>query len=181
MCYLISAAGLALQSRNPIIIGDFYGLVTKAHPFKQIPRCDVQDCIDLLHTNGIIRYNRENESYTRTFKTYKYYFDNLSTIPHVLKFEVIDSVNRRRIGTLDQRFVGDYGEKGNVFVLRGLQWRVLSVDEKRMLVNVEPLHGATINIPYWIGEMIPVDYKTAEQVGLLRTQQQEMKFIFLLL
>jgi ATP-dependent Lhr-like helicase len=164
------AAGLALQSRNPIIIGDFYGLITNAHPFAQIPRCDVQDCIDLLHTNGIIRYNRENESYTRTFKTYKYYFDNLSTIPHVLKFEVIDSVNRRRIGTLDQRFVGDYGEKGNVFVLRGLQWRVLSVDEKRMLVNVEPLHGATINIPYWIGEMIPVDYKTAEQVGLLRTQ-----------
>ena len=41
------------------------------------------------------------------------------------------------------------------------------MDEKRMLVNVEPLHGATINIPYWIGEMIPVDYKTAEQVGLL--------------
>ena len=47
-------------------------------------------------------------------------FENLSTIPNVLKFEVIDSISKRRIGTLDQQFVGDYGEKGNVFVLRGL-------------------------------------------------------------
>jgi ATP-dependent Lhr-like helicase len=91
-------------------------------------------------------------------------------IPHVLKFEVIDSISKRRIGTLDQQFVGDYGEKGNVFVLKGSQWRVLAVDEGRLVVNVEPLRGAAINIPYWVGEMIPVDYKTAEEVGAVRGQ-----------
>ncbi len=87
-------------------------------------------------------------------------------IPYVLKFEVIDSISKRRIGTLDQQFVGDYGEKGNVFVLKGSQWRILSVDEVRLVVNVEPLRGAAINIPYWVGEMIPVDFKTAEEVGV---------------
>jgi ATP-dependent Lhr-like helicase len=91
-------------------------------------------------------------------------------IPYVLKFEVIDAISKRRIGTLDQQFVGDYGEKGNVFVLKGSQWRILSIDEARLVVNVEPLHGATINIPYWIGEMIPVDFKTAEEVGVIRNQ-----------
>jgi ATP-dependent Lhr-like helicase len=91
-------------------------------------------------------------------------------IPYVLKFEVIDSISKRRIGTLDQQFVGDYGEKGNVFVLKGSQWRILSVDEARLVVNVEPLRGAAINIPYWVGEMIPVDFKTAEEVGVVRNQ-----------
>jgi len=91
-------------------------------------------------------------------------------IPHVLKFEVVDSISRRRIGMLDQKFVGDYGEKGNVFVLKGSQWRIISVDEVRMQVNVEPLQGVAINIPYWVGEMIPVDYKTAEQVGVIRNR-----------
>ena len=77
----------------------------------------------------------------RKIKVYKYYFENVSMIPYVLKFEVIDSISKRRIGTLDQQFVGDYGEKGNVFVLKGSQWRILSVDEVRLVVNVEPLRG----------------------------------------
>jgi ATP-dependent Lhr-like helicase len=106
----------------------------------------------------------------RKIKAYKYYFENLSMIPHVLKFEVVDTISKRRIGTLDQQFVGDYGEKGNVFVLKGSQWRVLSVDEGRLVVNVEPLRGAAINIPYWVGEMIPVDFKTAEEVSEIRSQ-----------
>ena len=75
---------------------------------------------------------------------------------------------------LDQQFVGDYGEKGNVFVLKGSQWRIISVDEARMQVNVEPLQGVAINIPYWVGEMIPVDYKTAEQVGVIRNQVKKL-------
>ena len=39
-----------------------------------------------------------------------------------------------------------------------------------MQINVEPLYDASINIPHWIGETIPVDYKTAEEVGNLRNQ-----------
>jgi ATP-dependent Lhr-like helicase len=39
-----------------------------------------------------------------------------------------------------------------------------------MQVNVEPLHGTAINIPYWVGEMIPVDFKTAEEVGVIRNE-----------
>jgi ATP-dependent Lhr-like helicase len=91
-------------------------------------------------------------------------------IPEVLKFEVIDLINNRKIGSLDQEFVGDYGEKGNVFVLKGTQWRIVSVDHTKTRVNVEPLRGAAINIPYWNGEMIPVDYETAREVGNLRNQ-----------
>jgi ATP-dependent helicase Lhr and Lhr-like helicase len=162
--------GLAIQTRNPIRLDDAFDLITKAYPFSKINFYDVEGCVDILDANRIIKYDREEGLYKRRIKAYKFYFENLSMIPYVLKFEVIDSISNRRIGTLDQQFVGDYGEKGNVFVLKGSQWRVISVDERRMQVNVEPLHGIAINVPYWVGETIPVDYETAEEVGLLRNQ-----------
>jgi ATP-dependent Lhr-like helicase len=162
--------GLALQTRNPIRLEDAFDLITQAYPFSKINFYDIEGCVDILDANGIIKYEREEGLYKRRIKAYKFYFENLSMIPYVLKFEVIDSISNRRIGTLDQQFVGDYGEKGNVFVLKGSQWRVISVDECRMQVNVEPLHGIAINVPYWVGETIPVDYETAEEVGLLRNQ-----------
>jgi ATP-dependent Lhr-like helicase len=162
--------GLALQTRSPIRLEDAFDLITQAYPFSKINFYDIEGCVDILDANGIIKYEREEGLYKRRIKAYKFYFENLSMIPYVLKFEVIDSISNRRIGTLDQQFVGDYGEKGNVFVLKGSQWRVISVDERRMQVNVEPLHGIAINVPYWVGETIPVDYETAEEVGLLRNQ-----------
>jgi ATP-dependent Lhr-like helicase len=162
--------GLAMQTGDPVKMDDAYNLMTRAHPFRNVSLFDVESCLDILASHNVIKYDRENRTYVRKIKAYKYYFENLSMIPHVLKFEVIDSISKRRIGTLDQQFVGDYGEKGNVFVLKGSQWRILSVDEGRMVVNVEPLRGAAINIPYWVGEMIPVDIKTAEEVGIIRNQ-----------
>ncbi|NWG37997.1 DEAD/DEAH box helicase [Nitrososphaera sp.] len=162
--------GLAMQTRDPVSVDRAYDLVTRAHPFRAVRLSDVESCLDILAGHHVIKYDRESRTYSRKIKAYKYYFENLSMIPHVLKFEVVDSISKRRIGTLDQQFVGDYGERGNVFVLKGSQWRVLAVDEGRMVVNVEPLRGAAINIPYWVGEMIPVDFKTAEQVGIIRDQ-----------
>ena len=162
--------GLAMQSRDPVNVDTAYEIVTRAYPFRNISLFDVESCLDILAGHNVIKYEREARTYTRKIKAYKYYFENVSMIPYVLKFEVIDSISKRRIGTLDQQFVGDYGEKGNVFVLKGSQWRILSVDEARLVVNVEPLRGAAINIPYWVGEMIPVDFKTAEEVGVVRNQ-----------
>lgn len=162
--------GLAMQKREPVKVEEAYELVTNAYPFRNISIFDLESCLDLLAGHNVIKYDKENRTYMRKIKAYKYYFENLSMIPHVLKFEVIDTISKRRIGTLDQQFVGDYGERGNVFVLKGSQWRVLSVDEGRMVVNVEPLHGAAINIPYWVGEMIPVDARTAEEVGAIRNR-----------
>ena len=160
--------GLAMQSRDPVKVDYALELVTRAFPFRSIRLFDVEGCLDILAGHNVIKYDRENRTYVRKMKAYKYYFENLSMIPHVLKFEVIDTISKRRIGTLDQQFVGDYGERGNVFVLKGSQWRILAVDEGRLVVNVEPLRGAAINITYWVGEMIPVDYLTAEEVGSVR-------------
>jgi ATP-dependent helicase Lhr and Lhr-like helicase len=160
--------GLCLQSKGLIELSKAFDLITKAYPFSQTSIYDIESCIEILDNNSIVKFDREARTYRRRIKAYRYYFDNLSMIPHVLKFEVIDSITKRKVGTLDQQFVEDYAEKGNVFVLKGTQWRIISIDEKRMLVNVEPLRGVAINVPYWVGEMIPVDSTTAQEVGTLR-------------
>jgi ATP-dependent Lhr-like helicase len=160
--------GLCMQNNGMIELPKAFDLITRAYPFSHTSIHDLESCVEILDNNGIIKFDREARTYRRRIKAYRYYFDNLSMIPHVLKFEVIDSITKRKVGTLDQQFVEDYAEKGNVFVLKGSQWRIISIDEKRMLVNVEPLRGVAINVPYWVGEMIPVDYMTAQEVGIVR-------------
>jgi len=159
--------GLAFQNKS-VSTEEAYKIVTKAYPFSQVTINDIESCLTLLDRNRIVNYDIEKLIFRKRIKAYKYYFENISTIPDILKFEVVDTVSKKIIGSLDQEFVGDYGEQGNVFVLKGSQWRVLAVDDSKLRLSVEPMGGAAINIPYWVGEMIPVDYETALEVGRLR-------------
>jgi ATP-dependent Lhr-like helicase len=160
--------GLVINNREPISLQDAFRLFRRAYPFRDLTVDSLQNVITLLDRCRIIRYQEADQTFRGGMKSYTYYFNNLSTIPHILKFEVMDIIRKRRIGTLDQQFVGEYGEKGNVFVLKGSQWRIINIDEKKMQVHVEQIQGSLVNIPHWVGEMIPVDYDTAKEVGSLR-------------
>ena len=157
--------GLSLQERTSIPISKALQLIRKSYPFRNLQISDMIMSLKILADIGLIRIDLTENSYKYTLQSYRYYYSNISMIPSVQKFEVLDIVGKRKIGMLDQQFVGDYGERGNVFVLKGLQWKILSIDEKRLIVNVEPLHGVTMNVPYWVGETIPVDYLTAIRVA----------------
>jgi len=162
--------GLCLQSKDKVKVEYAISTIRKAYPFIELTIDDFYGCLELLDSNKIIRYSNNDQSYTRMRRAYRYYFENVSTIPTVLKFDVFDCVNKRKIGTLDQQFVGDYGEHGNVFVLKGSQWRIVALDQKRMVINVEPLQVGTLNVPYWVGEIIPIDPLTARYVGKVRQE-----------
>ena len=161
--------GLSMQI-GEIPVEKAFELVTKAYPFRNLQLEDLIDVLDLLDSNYLIFFDRTKMTYWKKGRAFKYYFENLSTIPDILKFKVFDSVGKKIIGSLDQRFVGDFGDSGNIFVLRGLQWRILNVDEKSFTVNVEPFRSRGITVPYWEGESIPIDYNTARKVGVLRAR-----------
>ena len=152
-----------------------YSIIKNAFPFRKISMEQFLDVLNLLDSNYIIFLNKEKMTFKKKFNTFKYYFENLSTIPDILKFKVFDSVGKKIIGTLDQRFVGNFGEAGNIFVLKGSKWRILNVDEKSLKVNVEPIFSQSVNVPYWEGESIPVEFKTANKVGKFRTKIQSFK------
>lgn len=162
--------GFVMSTSEPKNLVEVYQIIREAYPFRELLFSDLEQCAVLLDSFKIIKYDPKSQTYARRIKSYKYYFENISTIPNIVKFEVIDVIRKKRIGTLDQQFIGEFGERGNVFILKGTQWRIVSVDENKLQVNVEQVFGSPINIPHWVGEMIPVDYETATQVGELRNK-----------
>ncbi|MCS6767958.1 MAG: DEAD/DEAH box helicase [Candidatus Nitrosocaldus sp.] len=142
-------------------------MARRAYQFRSLSMDDVAGCLEVLDRSGIVRFDRDRLVF-RAAKSRAYYYDNASMIPDVLKFDVVDTARNRIIGSLDQEFVGDYGEQGNVFVLKGMQWRILAIDYSKRRVSVEPYYATSMNVPYWSGEMIPVEYATAQMVGRMR-------------
>jgi len=163
--------GLSMQLGNvPVDVA--FKIIKQAYPFRNITIEDLFSVLEILHNNSILFFDKEEMFFQKKGRAFRYFFENLSTIPDILKFKVFDTASKKIIGSLDQRFVGDYGDPGNVFVLRGMQWRILNIDESSLKINVEPVQSAGINVPYWEGENIPVDYTTANKVGIFRTKVQ---------
>jgi ATP-dependent Lhr-like helicase len=161
--------GLTMQF-GKVSVDFALNLTKQAYSFRNITAEDLLTVLLVLQNNSIIYLDKEEMTFTKGGRSFRYYFENLSTIPDILKFKVFDTASKKIIGSLDQRFVGDNGEQGSVFVLRWMQWRILNVDDKSLKVNVEPIQSAGINVPYWEGENIPVDYNTAKKVGMVRTR-----------
>ncbi|MDE1844267.1 MAG: DEAD/DEAH box helicase [Thaumarchaeota archaeon] len=145
-------------------------MIRQAYSFRNVTIEELIEVLEVLHKGNIVFLDKEEMTFTKRGRSFRYHFENLSTIPDILKFKVFDTASKKIIGSLDQRFVGDNGEQGSVFVLRGMQWRILNVDDSSLKVNVEPIQSAGINVPYWEGENIPVDYTTAKKVGMVRTK-----------
>ena len=161
--------GLTMQL-GEVTVDLAYKIIKQAYPFRNLKLEDLSNILEILDSIYILFYDKNKMLFRKKSNSFRYYFENLSTIPDILKFKVFDSVGKKIIGTLDQRFVGDFGEDGNIFVLRGMQWRILNIDEKSLQVNVEPISKGGKKVPYWEGENIPVDYLTAQKVGELRNK-----------
>ncbi|MDA0756549.1 MAG: DEAD/DEAH box helicase [Crenarchaeota archaeon] len=163
--------GLSMQV-GTVPIDAALKLTKQAYPFRDVTLEEFFDVLEILEDQNLIIFNEKKTEYKKNnaFFATKYHFQNLSTIPDILKFKVIDTIENKFIGTLDQRFVGDL-DKDQIFVLRGSQWRVLNIDEKAFKVNVLPIGSSKeISVPKWEGVNIPVDYKTANKVGIFRTR-----------
>ncbi len=102
----------------------------------------------------------------RTKAMYEYYFENLSMIPDVKKFLVMDEEKDAAVGVLDEAFVAEYGKPGVKFIIRGSPWQILNVYGDQ--IHVKQVDDPTGAIPSWIGEEIPVPFEVAQEVGWIR-------------
>jgi ATP-dependent Lhr-like helicase len=158
--------GLILDTRN-ITVEETYDIVRRAYPFRNIEPQVFYDVIKQLQQQKIIRVRDENLS-GKYLNTRRYYYENLSVIPDVKKYTVFNFSLKRRIGTLDQGFVVKRCQSGTEFIMHGNTWRVISVDDEKMVVEVEAAVSSLNAIPSWEGEIIPVEYDVALEVGRLR-------------
>jgi ATP-dependent Lhr-like helicase len=158
--------GLILDTRN-ITVEETYDIVRRAYPFRNIEPQVFYDVIKQLQQQRIIKVRDESLS-GKYLNTRRYYYENLSVIPDVKKYTVFNFSLKRRIGTLDQGFVVKRCQSGTEFIMHGNTWRVISVDDEKMVVEVEAAVSSLNAIPSWEGEIIPVEYDVALEVGRLR-------------
>ena len=157
--------GMVMANVN-VSLKDVLNIVNKSYPFRNASEEEIIESINLLTGQNILRFDGTNIK--RGYKIFEYYYQNLSTIPDSVQFDVMDVSKKKRVGKLDQLFVGEHAEPGKQFILKGNSWRVISIDDDKKTVYVEPMFSDISEIPHWIGELIPVEYKTAQKVGVLR-------------
>ena len=89
--------GLTMQI-GEISVENAFELVTKAFPFRNITIEKFIGVLELLDSNYLIFFDRTKMTFWKKGRSFKYYFENLSTIPDILKFKVFDSVGKKIIG-----------------------------------------------------------------------------------
>lgn len=148
-------------------IREFYDLVKRTYPYQDMSEDEFTSLIDFLH--NIRKIWVEGDEMGRKGSSLTYFIENISMIPSEKTYKVIDVMNRKFIGTLDERYVVNEIEPGSYFVMKGATWRTRMVEKERILV--EPYATAAI-APKWTGEDIPVPQVVAEMVSSLRSGKE---------
>jgi ATP-dependent Lhr-like helicase len=163
--------GLLLQKRR-LTLQEILSVVRRSYPFREISVEELEKVVRQLEDLRLVRRFGGSIS-PRNPQGIQYYFRNLSVIPDVQRYTVYDFFRKRRIGSLDQDFVARRCVSGSEFILHGQTWRVLSVDEEKLQVEVEAAPPSLTAIPGWEGDMIPVQMDVAMEVGGLRRRITE--------
>jgi len=149
---------------------EIFEIVKRAYPFKDLREDEFLTLLSFLSSQ--LRLTYFDDEVKRSRKAFEYYFSNLSVIPDQRSYRVIDTTTNMVVGTLDEEFVASRGDVGSSFIVRGRPWKILSVDGQKVYVeHVEDIESA---IPAWEGELIPVPFEVAQDVGKLRLEIAEM-------
>lgn len=95
---------------------------------------------------------------------------NGGAIPDLGEFRVTLPDGRTNLGNLDEEFVFET-RVGDVFTLGSNTWRVMDIDEDRMVVA--DAAGATPRMPFWRGDAPKRDYHTGLRLGAFRRELAE--------
>ncbi|MEM5814417.1 MAG: DEAD/DEAH box helicase, partial [Candidatus Aenigmatarchaeota archaeon] len=141
-----------------------YDIVRRATPYRDLSWGQFELVLRFLESIHLLWADKDK--ITRKRRAFEYYFGTMSTIPDNKTYRIIDTTTNTPVGSLDEAFVAEHSESGSSFIVRGRPWRVVSVENGK--VFAEPLGDLTSAVPAWEGELIPVPYSVAQEVGNLR-------------
>ena len=156
------------MGHEEIPVEDAYELVSRAYPFRGLTESTFRSIVEELAGNRVIWYDEGEDRIEKTGGTWQYVYANLSMIPDEETYEVHDVASGRQIGTLDERFVVNFAQQGEVFIQRGEMWRITDIDDEDGEVKVSPIEDPAGEVPSWIGQEIPVPAAVAGEVGEMR-------------
>ena len=160
-------AGLVMEYGEIRAI-EAYRLVTRAYPFQDVDEESFKSVVRGLANNRIVWLEEKEDRLEKRRGTWQYVYRNLSMIPDESTYQVEDVASGRQVGTLDERFVVNFAEPGEVFIQGGEMWRITDVDDEEETVTVSPIEDPAGEVPSWTGQEIPVPQPIAADVGELR-------------
>jgi ATP-dependent Lhr-like helicase len=160
-------AGLVMDD-GEISAARAYQILTRAYPFEDLSEAQFKEVVRELADNRIVWLEEDADRLEKRRGTWQYFYRNLSMIPDETTYDVEDVASGTQVGTLDERFVVNFADPGEVFIQRGEMWRITEVDEEEETVTVSPIEDPAGEVPSWTGQEIPVPEPVAREVGELR-------------
>ncbi|MBO4798325.1 MAG: ATP-dependent helicase, partial [Candidatus Methanomethylophilaceae archaeon] len=154
---------VAMAMTGPVEKDFAYSVFRGSYSFKTFTRETMDKIIEQLVSIRILFDN--GDSFRRTRRGMDHFYENISMIPDVRNYKVIDVGTRAAVGTLDESFVSAFEDSRQLFIAKGRTWRVVEIREDEILVQETREMGA---VPSWLGSDIPVPYEIAQEVGRLR-------------
>ncbi len=162
---------VAIASQEEISVDELHELVTRAYPFRDLSRQQLENVLDMLagrypseefasfarivwdRTAGLVR---GREGARRLAVT------NAGTIPDRGLFGVFLVEGGGRVGELDEEMVYE-ARVGQTFLLGASTWRIEDITRDRVLVSPAP--GIPGAVPFWKGEGIGRPYELGREIG----------------
>ena len=165
--------GLSMEEYR-IPVERAYDIVRKAEPFRDLTMEKFKELCMFLERLRLVWLDdklSDRMVIKRRQNAFTYYYNNLSTIPDVRNYRIIDITTNTPVGSLDAEFIALHGSPGTSFIVKGQAWKILEV--RKGSVIAEPQRGIEAAIPAWEGELIPVPFEVAQGVGRLRREIAE--------
>ncbi|MCJ2531655.1 MAG: DEAD/DEAH box helicase [Candidatus Thermoplasmatota archaeon] len=140
-------------------------IVCRSDPYVTVPHETFDSVLDLLQKLRIVR--AEGKEWVVTGRGRRYYFENLSTIPDERLWPVVDLTTQQRVGLLGDEFMAKKARVGLNFVVKGRAWTMEKIAEDG-LVYVNPVGDPRALVARWDGELLPIPFEVAQDVGRLR-------------
>ncbi|WP_147681494.1 DEAD/DEAH box helicase [Actinomyces ruminicola] len=156
-----TVAAVAVEDRNA---DDWYATVTRAAPYRDLPRTAFDSVLELLaggyasadlsDFSPRIIWDRSTGALTARPNAQRLAVAASGTIPDRGMFPVMlpegdAAAGRRRVGELDEEMVNE-SSVGDVITLGTASWRIREIGADRVVVDPAP--GRSARLPFWRGE-----------------------------
>jgi len=158
--------GLALDLERPSA-ERIYGIVRRSRLYSNLSYERFSEVLEYLVRLGLLYVG--DGKVGRTKRTRFYYYENLSMIPDEKRYPILDVARNRRVGTLGDEFIQTKARIGLNFICSGRVWRIQAITQGGDVL-VTPVEDPTAAIPGWDGEILPVPFEVAQEVGALRRE-----------
>jgi len=165
-----------LMDKKQATIDEALKIIQRAYPYRNLTKQKLLDTAKYLHTIRILWLEEGRDTLKRSKRTREYYHQNLSMIPDERRYPVVDVLSDRTIGTVGDEFMALRARIGLNIIIRGRVWRIIQIEDETGTVHVVPAEDPFAALPGWDGEILPVPYSLAQEVGKLREEiAQELK------